>query len=188
MIIPFFKTLHKMLAHSLAIILCLSVPSLHALSPEQELKICKPALLAQLNEQKRVKVKGCPISEKLILWMGILRKPEQFTARELMTFVEAHPHWPHYDKLCQKTEDVINTKGSPKEVLAWFAKHPPKTPEGVIVYAKALLATHTTSQGERVWAKWTASSRSAFVLAWLAMGERNLHSSWAAPFPSPFKI
>src|SRR5437879_2479946 len=115
MTIPFFKKLYK--AFSLGI--CFTT-SLQALSPDQELKSCKQALLAQLNEQKRLEVDGCPVSEKLIYWLGILRDPEQFTPKELITFLNSHSHWPHHQKLCQKTEELICKGGSFPEVMAWF--------------------------------------------------------------------
>lgn len=134
MSIHFFKNLHKVVA----LFLVCTVP-VHALSPEQELKTCKRALLAQLNEKKRLNVSaGCPISENLIIWLGLLRNPEKFTPAELINFFETHSHWPQYEKLCKKAEVIISKKGSPKELLVWFSKHPPQTVEGVIVYAKML--------------------------------------------------
>lgn len=118
--------------------ICLTTP-LQALSPDQELKACKSALLSQINEQKRIEVEGCPVGQKLLLWLGILRNPEQFTPQELTTFLTSHSHWPHHEKLCQKTEEVIKKKASPKEILTWFRKYPPQTPDGVILYAKILI-------------------------------------------------
>lgn len=133
MTIHFFKTLYKVLT---AFLVC--TVSLKALSPEQELRTCKRALLSQINEQKRLRVSGCPVSQHLIVWLGILRNPEQFTPSELISFLESHPHWPQHEKLCKKAEVIISKKGSPKELFAWFKKHPPKTVGGVIVYAKML--------------------------------------------------
>ncbi len=133
MSIHFFKNLYKVLA-----IFLVCTVSLKALSPEQELRTCKRALLAQLNEKKRLNVSGCPISQNLIIWLGLLRNPEKFTPSELISFLEAHSHWPQHEKLCKKAEGIISKKGSPKELFAWFTKHPPQTVEGVIVYAKIL--------------------------------------------------
>jgi len=121
-----------------------------SLSPEQELKACRPALLTQLNEKKRLTATGCPVGQKLILWLGILRKPEQFTATELIRFLDTHSHWPYYEKLCDQSESVINKKASAKEKLAWFEKHPPKTPEAVIVYANTLLSHKEKKKAEIV--------------------------------------
>lgn len=135
MIIPPFKTLYKILPLSL----CLT-PSLSALTPQQELKSCKAALLSELNEHKRLNVGGCPVSEKLVYWLGILRNPDQFTPAELMAFLENHTHWPQHDKLCEKAEETICAKASPDQILRWFETHPPQTAEGVIIYGKTLLA------------------------------------------------
>lgn len=135
MIIPVFKKLYKAFPLSL----CLTMP-LQALSVDQELQACKPALLSELNEQKRLHVEGCPVSEKLVFWLGILRNPEQFTPKELISFLDSNPHWPHHEKLCKKAEEVICDKASPAEILSWFENHPPQTPEGVITYGKVLSA------------------------------------------------
>ncbi len=121
-----------------------------SLSAEQELRACKPALLAQLNEKKRLTAPGCPVGQKLILWLGILRNPDQFTSTELMRFLDTHSHWPYYEKLCEKSEQVIKKKASPKEILAWFDKHPPKTPEAAITYARTLLAHKNTKKAGAV--------------------------------------
>lgn len=135
MTIPLFRKLYKIFPLSLCV-----TASLPAHAGDQELRACKPALLSQINEQKRLEVKGCPISEKLVFWLGILRKPEQFTPKELISYLNAHPHWPHYEKLCQKAEAVISAKASPDEILTWFEKHPPQTFDGIMGYGKTLLA------------------------------------------------
>lgn len=135
MTIPLFKKLYKAFPLSFYLI-----TPLQAVSVDHELRACKPALLAELNEQKRLKAGGCPVSEKLVFWLGIIRDPDQFTPKELMTFLNSHSHWPHHEKLCRKAEEVISTKASPQEILAWFDKNPPQTPEGVIIYSKTLLA------------------------------------------------
>ncbi len=134
MTIHFFKKLYK----SFSLSLCLAT-SLHAQSSNQELKVCKSALMAQLNEQKRLPVKGCPVSQSLITWLGILRNPDQFTPNELIAFLNTHSHWPHYGKLCLKAEGVIAKKGEQTQVLTWFKIHPPQSAEGVVAYGKALL-------------------------------------------------
>lgn len=134
MTIPLFKTLHKAFFISLYLI-----TPLYAQSAPQDLKKCKEALLAQLNEQKRLKAEGCPVSQKLIYWLGILRDPDQFTSQELISFLKTHTHWPHYQKLCRKAESVIAQKASAAEIITWFKENPPQTPEGALIYAKTLM-------------------------------------------------
>jgi soluble lytic murein transglycosylase len=97
-------------------------------------------LLSQLNEQKRLSTGECPVSEKLVYWLGILRDPHQFTPQELLTFLDSHAHWPQHEKLCKKAEEVFTNKASPEEILAWFKNHPPQTPEGALAYGKTLLS------------------------------------------------
>src|SRR3990167_10665972 len=97
--ISFFHRLYK----GLSLAICLITP-LHALSPQQELNSCKSALLAQINEQKRLETNGCPVGKKLLYCLSIYRDPEQFTPQELMAFLGTHSHWPQHKKLCEKAE------------------------------------------------------------------------------------
>lgn len=143
--IPLFKKLYKVLTLGI----CLA-PSLHAASATQELKACKTALLAQLNEQKRLPTNGCPVGQQLVTWLGIIRDPKQFSPKELITFVNSHEDWPQYITLTARTEEVIAKKGSAPEILTWFDKHPPQTAEGAIVYAKTLSAQKQRDKAAKV--------------------------------------
>lgn len=145
LILPLFQKLYK----PLSIILCLPSP-LFALSPQMELQKCKPALLAQLNQQKRIKAEGCPVSQKLITWLGILRDAEQFTPKELSAFLNANSHWPHHEKLCRLAEETITKKGSPEEIFVWFENHPPQTPLGALAYAKAHMRLKEKTKAAKV--------------------------------------
>ncbi len=151
MIIQFFKSLYKPLALSICF-----VESIQALSVEQELRACKPALLVQLNGQKRLPTKGCPVAQNLGIWLGTLRNPDQFSPQELMGFLSSHSHWPQYNKLCKNAEEVIAKQAAPYEILTWFGKHPPQTPIGVIAYGKTLLSQNKKTQARDIVRKgWT---------------------------------
>lgn len=145
MTIPGFPKLFKALS------LLSLAPPLYAQSVDHELRACKSAVLSQLNQQKRVEVLGCPVSERLVYWLGIIRDPHQFTPQELITFLNANTHWPHYEKLCRVAEDVISTKASSNQILAWFANHPPQTPEGVIAYGQVLQPQQAEKVVGRAW-------------------------------------
>ncbi|EKE09469.1 MAG: hypothetical protein ACD_16C00165G0008 [uncultured bacterium] len=132
-----------------SLILCLSTPLL-SLSPQVELQNCKTALLSQLNEHKRIKVTGCPLAEKLITWLGILRDADQFTPKELATFLNANSHWPQHEKLCRLAEETITKKESPEEIFLWFEKHPPQTPLGALAYAKTLMRLKEKTKAAKV--------------------------------------
>ena len=123
---------------------------LAALSPEQEVNACKSALLAQINKQGKLPAKGCPVSQKLMYWLGILRNPEQFTPQELITFLNSHTHWPTHQNLCQKVEQVIATQGSTQEILTWFEKNPPQTPMCIKAYAEVLLAQNEKQKAAKI--------------------------------------
>jgi soluble lytic murein transglycosylase len=143
--IPLFDKLYK--GFSLTLFL---TSSLYAVTPSQELASCKSALLAQLNEQKRLPVKGCPVSQKLILWLGTLRDPSQFSPQELTSFFNSHQEWPQHAKLCGKAEEVIAQRGTASEILNWFGKNPPQTPEGVMAYAKTLRSQKQVEKANKV--------------------------------------
>ncbi len=162
--------------------ICLTTP-LQALSPQQELKACGPALLAQLNQQGRLQASGCPVSQKLLYWLGILRDPDQFTPQELIAFLSTHSHWPHHEKLCRKAEGIISQKGSSHEILTWFRKHSPQTPAGVISYGNALLslnekekATHLIINAWRTMA-FTKSEEKTFFFSFKSLLQEKDHAA-----------
>lgn len=142
MTIPLFKKLYKAFPLSL----CLITP-LQAKSVDKELRASQAAFLVELNPRQ------LPVAEKLVLWLGISKDPAQFTPQKLMTFLDSHGHWPQHEKLCRNAEEVISTKASPEEILAWFEKYPPQTPEGVIIYGKTLLAHKQNKKAAHVVAK-----------------------------------
>lgn len=146
MTIHFFKKLYK----PFSLLLFFFTFPLQASSPTQELSACKEALLAQLNQQNRLPTRGCPISEKLVLWLGILRNPNQFTSKELITFLKAHSHWPQHETLCRKAEETLLKNASFQDRLAWFNQYPPQTPEGMIAYAKALLSYNERTKAGKI--------------------------------------
>lgn len=143
--LPSFKKLYK----SFYLFLCIP-GSLQAISSGQELKTCKSALLSSLKGQRPSHFKNCPVSQKLSMWLGILRKPEQYSPQELLTFMKENPHWPSQNRLSLKIEEVMVKKGTSGEIHAWFNLHSPQTPEGSMAYAKALLAHNKRVKSAKV--------------------------------------
>ncbi len=143
--IPGFSSLHKVFS----LIICLSTP-LSATSHIQELKNCKDILVGHMKGKDVEKLRNCPISEKLSYWFGILKNPSQYSAKELIVFLDKHPHWPQHNALCRKAEETIAKGSSNKEIIAWFTKHPPETPVGIIGYGKALLANQQKAKAKEV--------------------------------------
>ncbi len=80
------------------------------------------------------------IDKKVDMWLGIRQNPHQFSAHDITTFVEAHPHWPSHKEFCEKVEAVLAKSGSDQECINWFTKHPPQTAAGAMAYAHALQA------------------------------------------------
>ncbi len=145
MTIPGIQRLYK----AFCLFLCLNTYA-YASDHQQELRNCKDALIAQINKQGRIPTANCPVSDKLVYWLGILRDPSQFTAKELIAFLDKHPHWPQHEKLCCKAEEVIVAQASQRELLQWFNKYPPQTAPSVIAYGKALLATEKQTKAKSV--------------------------------------
>lgn len=145
MTIPLFKKLYKALPLSF----CLITP-LQSKPVPQALQGCKSALVAELNQHKSFQAKDCPVAEMLVMWLGISRNPDQFTPRELMSFLDGHSHWPYHEKHCKKIEDILCAKATAQELLTWFGKYPPQTIDGVIIYGKTLLAHQQTKKAAQI--------------------------------------
>jgi len=119
-----------------ATLVCLTLP-LQALTPDQ-------------------KTNGCSVEQRVKQWLGIFRSPAQYTPKELMAFLASHTDWPDHDRLCAKAEEVIGERATTPEILAWFGKHPPQTPQGALAYGKALLARNEKANAAKVVRKaWT---------------------------------
>ncbi|MCB1342847.1 MAG: lytic transglycosylase domain-containing protein [Pseudooceanicola sp.] len=79
------------------------------------------------------------------------------TAAEVNDFLTRRGDWPGLDWLRAKSEGAIAAAGA-KAVLAFFAKVPPQTPEGVLAHAAALIGKGDKGDGE-----------ATLVLAWRTM-------------------
>jgi soluble lytic murein transglycosylase len=105
------------------------------------------ALAAPLNE---------PALAKVIDWIRFTTQGERMGFEEVTAFITANPHWPNMRALRKSAEEALADRVSDGQVIAWFDKHPPLTPKGVIQLVDALL-----NSGQRTRAK--AFLRQAWV-------------------------
>jgi soluble lytic murein transglycosylase len=88
------------------------------------------ALAAPLNE---------PVLSKVIDWVRFTTQGERMGFEEVTAFIIANPDWPDQRDLRKSAEEALADRLADDQVIAWFDKHPPLTPKGVIQLTDALL-------------------------------------------------
>jgi len=116
---------------------------------------------------------GEPLLAKVILWLDLKQGRANGSFREISSFIEANPEWPHRTTLLLRAEEALNGGQSDSEVIAWFDKHPPQTGNGRMRLIQAL-----DRSGDRD--KAAPQIRSAWVLGnFSAAQERELMQRWS---------
>jgi len=87
--------------------------------------------------RERVRDARGPVPVKLVEWL-YLRRGSGATFDDYVNFLRANGDWPDADRLRRRAEDAIDSRASAGDVLAWFARHPPRSGDGGLRYAKAL--------------------------------------------------
>lgn len=85
------------------------------------------------------------VSRDIVEWHRLRAK--EGTAEDLEGFLARRPNWPGLPYLRRRTEKIIIEK-SHKRVRAFFANHPPQTPEGAASLARAFYAEGAQSRGD----------------------------------------
>jgi soluble lytic murein transglycosylase len=88
------------------------------------------AMAAPLNE---------PVLPQVIDWIRFTTPGERMGFEEVTAFITAHPDWPNKRALRRSAEEALADRVSDTQVIAWFDKHPPLTPKGVIQLVDALI-------------------------------------------------
>ena len=78
------------------------------------------------------------LTKDVITWLRLRAGDAVFA--EYQAFVAAHPDWPGLSRLRAASELTIDEVHEPTEVIAWFAADAPRTGEGAVRYAQALVA------------------------------------------------
>ncbi|MBO89011.1 MAG: lytic murein transglycosylase [Rickettsiales bacterium] len=102
---------------------------------------------ASQREVKKVKHR-LPI--KALEWMRICDNKTELTFREIVTFINANPHWPYQIKMSRRAEAEITKKTSTEDVLRWFGAREPLTGSGAYHLTRILLAERRFDEAKDV--------------------------------------
>lgn len=116
----------------------------HSHLSDRQLSIAKSAFHAVDNDnwteaRRLARTAGDPVLDKLLMWFDYTRKDSVATFDEISRFLSENPEWP--DKvMLRRAEEAISPAEPHESVRAWFDKRTPKTANGSIRLALALLA------------------------------------------------
>jgi len=80
---------------------------------------------------RRAKSIKDPLLKKVLYWYRLQARASGASFEEISTFIKAEPDWPSQRRLLIRAEQAMKASTDRDEVLAWFKKHPPLTPNGV---------------------------------------------------------
>ena len=78
-----------------------------------------------------------PVAQEIVEWARL--RAGEGTPADVLVFLAAHPDWPGLDLMRRQSEPAF-AGASAAQVRAFFDGHPPQTPEGAVIYARALAA------------------------------------------------
>ncbi len=87
---------------------------------------------------------------KALEWMRICDNKTKLTFREIVTFINANPHWPYQIKMSRRAESEITEKTSTEEVLRWFGVREPLTGTGAYHLTRILMAERRLAEAKAV--------------------------------------
>lgn len=96
----------------------------------------------------RLRITNKPV-QKFVLWYRLISNDSGATLAEITAFQEQNPTWPRMAVLKRRAEEALLAQSpSQKDVLNWFAGHPPQTGEGKLAYGRALMASGNAKEGK----------------------------------------
>ncbi len=81
-----------------------------------------------------------PTAKSLGDWLYFMAKDSSVNLEEAAAFLDAHPDWPATDRIQSFVESRISSEDAPDRILAFFAARQPRTGDGKIQLARALLS------------------------------------------------
>ncbi|MFC3229120.1 transglycosylase SLT domain-containing protein [Marinibaculum pumilum] len=82
-----------------------------------------------------------------VTWYRFTRENSGATFGQIAAFVDAHPEWPWQITLRTRAEQAIDGSTDPRQMIAWFDRHPPVSGIGMIHYGAALIDAGRTNDG-----------------------------------------
>ena len=88
-----------------------------------------------------------PLPAKILRWLDMTRPGTHASFAELTAFIEANSKWPLRVALLRRAEESLVGDEPPNKVIAWFAKHRPRTFDGRAMQGAALLSVGRRDHG-----------------------------------------
>jgi soluble lytic murein transglycosylase len=96
-------------------------------------------------------VKGIdPLPAKILRWLDMTRPGTHASFGEISGFLETNPDWPLRRRLFRRAEEALVGDEAPDRVVAWFAKHRPRTADGRARLGDALIMLGRREHGAAV--------------------------------------
>ncbi|MEX2643837.1 MAG: lytic transglycosylase domain-containing protein [Acetobacterales bacterium] len=84
---------------------------------------------------------------KYVRWLYLGGADSRASFEEIVAFLEENPDWPGRAQLLQRAEEALST-ADPARVAGWFRSHPPRTTQGRVKQADALIGLGEKQHGE----------------------------------------
>lgn len=100
-----------------------------------------------LEARNKIAALRNPAFSKMYEWMLYREDYDQLPFDRVAAFIDKNPHWPNQIALKKTAERVMPADLPPQQVLAWFAKYPPVSGQGMIklLYAASMTGSMTGS-------------------------------------------
>lgn len=99
------------------------------------------------------------ISQDLASWNAYVNGTSRDSFATIHRFLIRHPDWPRQTKVLQQAERVMPSNLTPAQVIAWFTKYGPQSPEGMDRYLRALQQQGNRTEFVRVLNQWWPEAR-----------------------------
>ncbi|MGZ8410555.1 MAG: transglycosylase SLT domain-containing protein [Hyphomicrobium sp.] len=81
-----------------------------------------------------------PLAVKLMRWHRATQEGSPASFDEISAFVVENPDWPSQHLMRERAEKAITPDIPPRRIIGWFERFEPLTPEGRIMFSRALVA------------------------------------------------
>lgn len=97
-----------------------------------------------------------PLAAKIYYWMAYTKKPEDTSFQRLTSFSMQNPDWPRQGKIRLNVEKAITKNISDNDIIEWFNKNKPLTPDGMEAYLDALTRQNFKTKRKEIVREWWA--------------------------------
>ena len=87
---------------------------------------------------------------KALQWMRICDSKTKLSFLEIVTFINANPHWPYQVKMRRRAEYEITENTPSEDIFGWFRMREPLTDNGAYHLTRVLLANRRIAEAKAV--------------------------------------